>query len=152
MTAILTLLIALGLAPADARQDPCKAPGWAISSELATACDFDDARTVAELNVPTSYTGSRTQAKFIASRFTDTPFAAETLGDVLLVSDRAVSVSKAPEYVKLMGPAGGWVDAGGTVHGAYDAWTMKLAETRISSQPAGTLVSLVKRKQARPFE
>ena len=107
---------------------------------------------VAEFNVPTSYTGSRTQAMFTASRFTDSPFAAEALGDVLLVSDRAVSVSKAPEYVKLMGPTGGWVDAGGTVHGAYDAWTMKLADTRISSQPAGTLVSLVKRKPARPFE
>ncbi|MGE8454450.1 MAG: hypothetical protein ACN6OP_28335 [Pseudomonadales bacterium] len=146
MSAILTtLLISLGFAPADARQDPCKLPGWAVSAEVAVACDFDDARTRAEATVPMTYIGRRTQIKFTAAKL-GAPAAPDT---ALLISDRAVPVNDAPKYTLLLGATGGWVDPSGIGHGALDAWTIKLSESRISTQPAGTLVSLVTTKQPR---
>ena len=143
---LMALLVFIGLAPAQAAHDPCLGPTWAQSKQMSLACDFDDARTITEVNVPTTVTGQRTRTKFTSTIFTDSAFAAETLGDVLLVNDQPVLMSDAPKYVQLMGPSGGWVDASGTVHGPYDSWVIKLSDTRIQSLPAGTLVSVVKRK------
>lgn len=113
-------------------------PSWAVSSEIALSCDFDDAAKQVQAHVPMTYIGTRTRTKFVASRI-----GTQEPGFALLVSGYVAPIEDAPNLANLLGAAGGWVDEKGTVHGANDAWKGNLADTRIASQAPGTLVSLV---------
>jgi len=138
MTAILTsLFISLGLAPAAAKTDPCFMPAWVTGESAAFACDFHDAVAIERTGSRSTYTGTRTGAAFTIASVAGKPDIA------FIASDRVVPVNNAPSEAAMVGAFGGWVDAGGRVHGAYDAWTIQISATTFSSKPAGTLVALV---------
>lgn len=119
-------------------------PSWAVSSKIALSCDFDDAIKQAQAHVPMAYIGTRTHTRFAASRI-----GTQEPGFALLVSGYVAPIDEAQNFANLLGASGGWVDAKGTVHGAYDAWTGNLADTHFVSQAPGTLVSLVMMGQPR---
>lgn len=138
MNAILaTLLISVGLAPPDARHDPCKMPAWAMSTQNALVCDFEDARAAGVAVLAPNYRGARTH-----TRFTVSPLP-QQMATAILGSDRTVPVDDAPRVATALGPWGGWVDGSGLVHGAVGAWSLKLSNTRLAQQPAGTVVYLL---------
>lgn len=132
-----TLLISVGLAPADARHEPCKMPAWAMGNQHALVCDFKDASAAGVAVLAPNYRGARTH-----SRFTVSPLR-QQIATAILVSDRTVPVGDAPNVATSLGPWGGWVDGSGVMHGAVGAWTMKLSDTPLSQRPAGTVVYLL---------
>lgn len=138
MTAVLTtLLISLGFAPADARDEPCKMPAWTMSKQLALVCDFEDARAAGTPVLTANYRGARTRASFVV-----TPLQQQA-AIAIIHSDRTVPLEDASQVAIALGPWGGWVDSDGVVHGAGNAWMLRLKDTPLAQRPAGTVVYLM---------
>ncbi|WP_127837845.1 hypothetical protein [Paraburkholderia fungorum] len=133
----MALLVMIGLAPAQATDNPCFGPTWALSERAALACDFKDASKVAASGIPPGYVGSRTQVSFSL-----TPLNVGGMRKSILVSNKVVGQADLDTTAAMIGADGGWVDQDGTAHGARNGWTLDLAHEGIHAK-AGSLVALL---------
>ncbi|MGV7242466.1 hypothetical protein [Caballeronia sp. M23-90] len=135
---LMALLALIGLAPAQAADNPCLGPTWALSARSAISCDFADASKAATQG-DGKFVGPRSHTSFV---ITD---VSPRSGMALVISDRVVSIDDAPEYAREVGAYGGWVNESWQVKSYTGAWNAGLRTWGVSTADVkpGTLVEIV---------